>query len=390
MTVKLYYQDINQIMAKGNVVSSIEKDGKYHIILDQTIFFPENGGQLCDKGVINDNVVEYVYEENNEVIHVLNNNLSGHVDMSIDVVHRYLGMQGHTAQHLISAMVRKYCNGITFSHHYGEIFSTIDVDNFDESLTQEIQTQCNKLIRDNSKVNIMYPTNEELANMPIHKKFAVEGQIRIVNIEDVEYNPCAGLHCKSLGELQALYIQGYQKIKNGYRISFISGDKLIKDYGIKDNILMRSGELLSKPVYDVDAGLNNLLEMKKGLELEIYQLKDQLMNYKLQELEYEEINGFKYFNRIYTDMSVKTAANFVNKITTNGLVGVIGIQLETVNHLYVISRDSRIKANEIFKEIANNYEIRGGGNDKTAQGGSQTDLPFAKIIDEVRIRIGEI
>lgn len=53
MTIKLYEQEGYQTTFHAHVVSCVKKNELYDIILDQTLFFPEEGGQTCDKGTLN-------------------------------------------------------------------------------------------------------------------------------------------------------------------------------------------------------------------------------------------------------------------------------------------------------------------------------------------------
>ena len=60
MTIKLYEQEGYQTTFHAHVVSCIKKNELYDIILDQTLFFPEEGGQTCDKGTLNGIEIHFV------------------------------------------------------------------------------------------------------------------------------------------------------------------------------------------------------------------------------------------------------------------------------------------------------------------------------------------
>lgn len=89
MTLKLYEQEGYQTTFHAHVISCIKKNELYDIILDQTLFFPEEGGQTCDKGTLNGIEVVDVQIINDEIHHYTHSALNGDVQGSIDWTHRY-------------------------------------------------------------------------------------------------------------------------------------------------------------------------------------------------------------------------------------------------------------------------------------------------------------
>ena len=85
MTIKLYEQEGYQTTFHAHVVSCIKKNELYDIILDQTLFFPEEGGQTCDKGTLNGIEVVDVQIINDEIHHYMHSALNGDVQGIIDL-----------------------------------------------------------------------------------------------------------------------------------------------------------------------------------------------------------------------------------------------------------------------------------------------------------------
>lgn len=75
--------------------------------MDQTLFFPEEGGQTCDKGTLNDIEVVDVQIINDEIHHYTHSALNGDVQGIIDWTHRYTNMQHHTGEHILSGLIHK-------------------------------------------------------------------------------------------------------------------------------------------------------------------------------------------------------------------------------------------------------------------------------------------
>ena len=79
---------------------------KYHVVLDDTVLFPEGGGQPDDRGRIGNVVVEQVFRDGNKAVHVVSKpvNENESYDCSIDWNRRFDHMQQHSGQHLLSAI----------------------------------------------------------------------------------------------------------------------------------------------------------------------------------------------------------------------------------------------------------------------------------------------
>ena len=92
MTLKLYEQEGYQTTFHAHVVSCVKKNELYDIILDQTLFFPEEGGQTCDKGTLNGIEVVDVQIINDEIHHythsALNSDVQGIIDLDSSL-HQY-------------------------------------------------------------------------------------------------------------------------------------------------------------------------------------------------------------------------------------------------------------------------------------------------------------
>ena len=105
MTEKLYYDNPYLKEWQAKVLDIVEKNGKYHILLDETAFYPEGGGQPSDKGYIDDAEVVHVYEEGKNIYQVTESKPEKDiVNCSLDFERRYDLMQQHTGQHLLSSV----------------------------------------------------------------------------------------------------------------------------------------------------------------------------------------------------------------------------------------------------------------------------------------------
>ena len=116
---KLYYENPYTKEFKTEIVDVKEKDNRFHVVLEETAFFPGGGGQFGDKGFIENEEVIDVYEENGVVYHVLNKKpIKIHkVFCKLDWNYRLDGMQQHLAQHVLSGSFFSLFNKNTFGFH---------------------------------------------------------------------------------------------------------------------------------------------------------------------------------------------------------------------------------------------------------------------------------
>lgn len=105
MTSKLYYERPYDKTFEAQILSQTDVEGKNHVVLDQTLFYPSGGGQPCDLGTLNGVVVEDVFEEKGVIVHVLAQKLAGDTAHGeLDWKRRYALMQQHLGQHMLSAV----------------------------------------------------------------------------------------------------------------------------------------------------------------------------------------------------------------------------------------------------------------------------------------------
>ena len=140
MTIKLFENNslLKQCVAK--VTACTPKDGKYLVELDQTVFFPEGGGQLSDRGKLADAVVSHVSEKDGHIYHECDKPLEvgAEAEAVLDWPVRLDRMQQHLGEHLLSYACWKLfkANNIGFHMNEDDVFIDLDKELTDEELLQ--------------------------------------------------------------------------------------------------------------------------------------------------------------------------------------------------------------------------------------------------------------
>lgn len=200
---------------------NVNIDG-YEVILDDTILFPEGGGQPDDRGRIGSANVLRVTRRLDKAVHFTTEPLEVglKVDVVVDWQRRFDHMQQHSGQHLITAIADNLYGFKTTSWNLGEKLSFIELDAPDVSREQvaQIETVVNEKIRDCVAVNVIVYDDgaEEL------KQFRTRGlpddhrgAVRVVRIEGVDGNMCCGTHVSNLGHLQIIKLLHVEEGKKG-------------------------------------------------------------------------------------------------------------------------------------------------------------------------------
>ena len=129
MTNRLYFKDPYQTEFEASVVKRLIFENRPALILNQTCFYPESGGQPADKGTINGVEVVHVLEKDNQILHLLDRKLKVEkIKGKIYWPRRFDHMQQHSGQHILSQSFYELFEAETLSFHLGEKVSSVEID----------------------------------------------------------------------------------------------------------------------------------------------------------------------------------------------------------------------------------------------------------------------
>ena len=225
-TRKLYYEDSHLASFRGKVLSCVKTQAGWEILLDATAFYPEGGGQAADTGTLNHVNVLDTRERGETVVHICDGPLDVglEVEGNIDYPARFLRMQQHTGEHIVSGLLfqRYGCHNVGF--HMGSDIVTIDFDVVipAEDLP-EIEQMANGAVWANLPVKTWYPTQEELPTVAYRSKKALPWPVRIVQVPGFDTCACCGTHVKATGEIGIIKLFSAVNFRGGTRIEMACG-----------------------------------------------------------------------------------------------------------------------------------------------------------------------
>lgn len=380
MTQKLYMENPYLRELEADVLDKKFRNNKYYIRLNRTIFYPDlAGGQPGDKGTINGIEVEKSYEENGEIIHILNENFTGNkIKMVIDWENRLDLMQQHTGQHLLSSSIYRLFSGETIGFHLGRDYVYIDLtlDKLSQDDIEKIEILANKIICSNFDIKSYFVDDVQLSKIPVRKPSTVNSQIRIVEIDSIDYSPCGGTHLKNTGEIGMIKIRKWEKYKEGIRVEFVSGNRALKDYSWKNEYINKMSIFLSAKDKEVLSKFEKYIQDKENLERENRDLKESLATIKANELlsEAKDLGNYRVIFKELENTGFKEIS-FLSAFLNNNnerLVQIYGLVNESNGQFHVSkTKDLEIDLQTIYKFVATKFNVKGGGNPGTIQGGSE-------------------
>ncbi|MBQ3653392.1 MAG: hypothetical protein II954_03130 [Synergistaceae bacterium] len=221
MTRKLYYEDLYAREFDAEILSCSEHDGRFHVVLNQTLFYPSGGGQPCDLGTIDGIDVLEVFEKGGEIVHVLASAPKiEHVLGVIDWSRRFELMQQHLGEHLFAGSLWNLSQIHTARMRIEGENVSIDTDTpADMSAILEAERAANEAVWADIPVEVIYPSIDEVkANARKLPPEDAELPIRIVKVEGVDYVPCCGVHVSSTGQVGLVKVTSVENHKGGSRI----------------------------------------------------------------------------------------------------------------------------------------------------------------------------
>lgn len=370
MVKELFYEKPYSKTFESIVKEKINENGKIKIVLEDTLFYPEGGGAPSDKGFINNIEVENVQEINGKIYHTIAGNIEEGVTVKgkIDFDFRFLNMQHHTAEHIVSGIICQKYNAENIGFHIGKEYVTLDVN---IQLTQEelkkIEREANDVIYKNVSVKSAIYSAEEAVDLVYRSKKELNGTIRIVEIPGVDICACCGLHVKRTGEIGLIKLLSVEKYKTGSRIYIVCGKKALDNYNFEYDIVNKVSKELSAKHENVYASILSLKDEIKTLDKKNNELQNQLFDIEVANLENKNTQILFKEN-----LDMEKVKNLCTKLKdkVDRIAGVFSKEDDL--YKYMIMSDFEDVKN-ISKEFNDVCSGKGGGNTIMAQGQVQAN-----------------
>jgi len=373
-TRPLYYD--NTGIKEFTAIVLYSEDKK--IIVNQTAFYPEGGGQPCDLGyfIYNGKKVNVlnVQKYNNVIVHYLDNDipLNARIKGYIDYDRRYQLMVHHSATHLLLGILRKYYGEHVWQSSVKKDIneSRLDITNYskiDLNDIKNIESLCFKAIQDNRKIDVASikwnDAIKEYGFRLFEGGFPLSDKIRVVTIEGIDSEGCGGTHLDSTIKIGFIKIMRVETVQEGIqRIIFSAGPAAVRYVQSLYDIVSKEEEFMKVEENKLSDYSYNLLKdninIKKGFDK---LLKEKIENIMNNHKEYNNINLYPtnlnenelntLIKSIYKTNKTSLIINN-NEIIIIGNKNIINIMVKELNK--DMKLNEKINNNKIYSAISEN------------------------------------
>jgi len=376
MTLRLYYSDAYLRTFEANILRGWPQEKHYAVVLDQTGFYPTSGGQPHDVGTLEGIPVIDVYEEQGDIVHVLEQKLTpGPVRGEIDWARRFDHMQQHTGQHILSQAFLSRTDAETVSFHLGENSSTIDLDCHQLTPDQAagVEDLANKIVMQNRAVSTRSVSQEEAATIGLRKPPAVNGIVRVIEVEGFDLSACGGTHVRSSGEIGSISIRRWELRRNKIRVEFLCGWRALRDHRQKNAVVLRLAQDFSVGEWELEEAVKRLRAEAQTCHSTLKRLREQALDHEAEVL-YSKApvhGGYRVVARAFKNRNPDEvrllAIRLAHKEQT---VALLGCANDVGRIFFARSEDLSMNMKELLQETCQSIgKGGGGGTPSMAQGG---------------------
>ncbi|EIT7144826.1 alanine--tRNA ligase [Vibrio vulnificus] len=390
---------VAEIFVEGEAADSLSAGDKAIIILGETPFYAESGGQCGDSGVLKTESGLFQVEDTQK----LGNAIAHHgvlvegvlakgdqVSAIVDAERRAAISLNHSATHLLHAALRQ-----VLGEHVAQKGSLVKAENlrFDfshlEAVTaaelKEVERLVNAQIRRNHAIetNIMdiESAKQKGAMALFGEKY--DDEVRVLSMGDFSTELCGGIHASNTGDIGLFKITSEGGIAAGIRrIEAVTGEAAL--------------EAIDAQARKFEEKLQDAANKAKSLEKEIQQLKDKLASQASANLidQVKEIAGVKVLVAKLDGADNKALRGMVDELKNqmgSGIIMLGNVADDKVGLIAGVTQDltSKVKAGELVNMVAQQVGGKGGGRPDMAQAGGTDSSALPSALASVDTWIAE-
>ena len=374
--IKIYEKDSYENHTATQVTASKEEKGKHLIQLKESIFFPEEGGQYADSGIIIYGNKELKLSDgqiiDGEIWYFVQEEIPEGSDVicRLDWPKRYSRMQQHSGEHILTGVIHNRYGYDNIGFHLSDDSAVTLVMNGD--LTREevldMERVANDVVYRNLPIIDSYPSKEELEHINYRSKKEIEGQIRLITVgcgdDVVDVCACCAPHVAHTGEVGIIKVVSVAPYKGGTQIGILCGKRALDYLRDEHEMIDKLARSFSTSIDKIPDSVEAIREENASLRESAFRLMDEKMKGIIAGLE----NGMNGCLFVDEDTSPTIMKNCYNAMCEKyeGKVGVFAGKDGGGYRYYAGSRkeDSRLTGNLLKEKLG----AKGGGNEEMVQG----------------------
>ena len=396
------------LFSNGESVNEIKSGENAVVILDQTAFYGESGGQVGDSGLISSEICNFQVNDTQKYGQVFGHigqltsgslKVGDKVKAEVEAQRRHAITLNHSATHLLHSALRE-----VLGNHVAQKGSLVNeqVLRFDFSQPEainkaqlaEIERIVNRKVRENIQVVI---EQMDIESAKAKGAMALFGEkygdvVRVVDMSDFSIELCGGTHVNQTGDIGLFKITSEGAVAAGVRrVEAITGENALAWLHNLQQIAQNSAEVLKTDVASLVEKIQQLQDKAKRTEKELEQLKTKQASQAGADLakQAEQINGVNVVVQQIDNVDAKVLRTMVDDLKNQLGTAIIvfgSVVDDKVSLIVGVTKDltDKVKAGELVGEMAQHVGGKGGGRpDMAMAGGSEPQhlsnaLTFAK------------
>ncbi|MFK5970557.1 MAG: alanine--tRNA ligase [Candidatus Marithrix sp.] len=387
------YSLVTAIFNGGKSVEKLDAGQDGQIVLQQTPFYAESGGQVGDQGQIFARNSMFIVNDTKKMgqanVHI-GKMSSGSIKIGeqlltqINTQSRLSTARNHTATHLLHSALRQ-----VLGEHVKQKGSLVAMERlrFDfahfEPVTTEQLTKIERIV--NQQILLNTPVQTEVMDLESAMNSGATAlfgekyseQVRVLSIGKFSTELCGGTHVKQIGDIGLFKIVAETGIAAGVRrIEAITGENALNWVTNVETTLQNISNNLKTNLESVEERVGQVLEQNRSLEKELSRLQTKLASSQGSDLVNQaiEIKGIKLLATSIDNVDMKQLRTIADQLKSKLATGVIllaGVKDNRISLVAAVTADltSKIKAGELMKHVATQVGGKGGGRPDMAQGG---------------------
>ena len=355
------------------------------VVLSETYFYPEGGGQPADRGMLSGIPVVDVQSRDGTVRHTLDAEPSFEVGQEIAAViddsFRTYAMRAHTASHTIYGAGRRLFEDIGYGG-FDISAEKVRVDfetstDIDDQTLVELERLTNRAVWDSRPVSWeQLPKEEALEREEIAFNAATQegvmddaDTIRVVTVEDWDIAACGGTHVSNTREIGPVTVLERSNPGEGLtRVEFAVGPTAIRRRATEHGAALSASRAIGTNIEELPEAVERLSEEADRLESELRDLKDRQLTATLESLPAIERDGATWRIGAVEGYDSNEVGDRIQELAGE-TAAVLAVTGGDGRPYLVVATDGSVDANEIVQEATEEFGGGGGGGPTFAQGG---------------------
>ncbi len=343
-------------------------------MLDDTILYPEGGGQPCDRGRLDGVAVVAVRRVAGRVLHFLESPVAkGPARLELDWRRRFDHMQQHTAQHVLSAVAGSRFGWSTLAFHLGDDSSDVELDTPPPPSTEleRLEEAVVAEVRAARAVRTRRVPPQEYARLEVRSRglpAGHRGDVRLVEIEGLDLNTCGGTHVRNTAEIETFKVVAAEPLRGGCRLGWLAGGRVRRRLSERDGLVDRLRARFDTSAAELDRVVATRLESLATAERQLRRLEQRLAEAEaarlaatrraLAEAHFEEVDGG----------FLHLVARSFQQLAPDGAVLLTGSGPGGLCFALASGKDSALRASVAGQQLCELLAGRGGGSGRLYQG----------------------